>query len=275
MIGKRIINAGENVLVPSEHFSTDLYTGTGSAITVSGMSFQPDLVWVKSRSNTWSHLLMNSVTDGTLTSNSTAAEVAQPSFVFNSDGFTTPTGGSWTNNGDTYVGWSWKAGGVASSNTDGTITSSVSANTRAGFSVVSYTGNGAASGSIGHGLSQAPKMMIFKNKGGVTNWFVWHNDGTTLRRLEGLNTTAAAVTSGLITSFDADTFNFSTTTTDFNGSGSNYIAYCFAEVEGFSKIGSFTGQAGDTSGYINCGFAPIDRDWETNLFYNPSTSAKQ
>jgi len=231
------------------------YDGTATNVTYQkATDFQPDLVWIKSRSNPSWHSLQDSVRGATKTlfSNTTNAEVtytdAQTSF--DSNGFTLGadvSGGSVNVNGRTYVGWCWKAGGAAVSNTDGTITSQVSANQAAGFSIVKWNNASGTNQRIGHGLSSAPELIIYKATDAATNWYV----GTTA--IDGsmdvltLNTTAAK------TDDSATYLPTSTTITNFNFTG-NWISYCFHSVEGYSKIGSYTGATGGV--IVETGFQP-------------------
>ena len=162
----------------TEHFNTALWTGTGASNSITGVGFQPDLVWTKDRGvATTAHTLNNVVSgvDKYLVPSRTSAEATLATLMtsFDSDGFTLGTHGLANYSGRTYVGWSWKAGGTGVANTDGTISSTVSANQTAGFSVVSYTGNGTIGATIGHGLNQTPEFVITKNRDAATNWPIW------------------------------------------------------------------------------------------------------
>jgi len=249
-------------IVPSEHFNTVLYTGTNSSLPITGLGFQPDLVWIKNRTGTVDHhSWIDSVRgkNSQLFSNLTNGENTFTDQLdsFDSDGFTVGTGfvgteaGRLTNkSGEEYVAWNFKAGGAAVTNTDGTITSQVSANTEAGFSIVSYTGNGVSGATVGHGLDVAPSVMIFKRTNATESWNVWHSSIPT--KVGFLNLTDAFINYSVLGSN-------STQITLNNGTGHNasapYIAYCFAEVEGFSSFGSYvgTGASGNT---IITGFEP-------------------
>jgi hypothetical protein len=259
-------------------FNTVLYTGTGSGSkSVTGVGFQPDLVWGKARSAVHPNILFDSVRgeNKQLSSNDTTAEVTRASdaYLFDPDGFTVTTAGN-LNNAFSYVAWCWKAAGYANTFNvleNGSTTSSataagagitagsstngwsVSANRDAGFSIVSYTGNGVSGTTVGHGLSQKPEMIIVKNRtSGSAQWSVYHSAyGATKHTL--LNTTDAASTTGDWNNTEPTssviTFNDGLIT---NANGNNYIAYVFHSVEGFSKFGFW--QGGTTS--INLGFEP-------------------
>ena len=245
-------------IVPTDHFNPVLYTGTGSGSkSVTGVGFEPDLVWGKARNAVHPHVIFDIVRgeNKQIQPNETSAEVTRASdaYLFDPDGFTVTTAGN-LNNAFNYVAWNWKAGGAAVSNTDGTITSQVSANTDAGFSIVSYTGNQTSS-TIGHGLSQAPEMIIAKSRSVAQNWAVYHKDAGSNYWLQ-LN--------GTIAKIDEPVWN-DTTPTDsvfsmnanviINKSGSTNIAYCFHSVDGMSKIGSYVG-TGASGNSIVTGFRP-------------------
>jgi len=162
---------------PSDYFNTKLYSGNSTDDTsITGVGFQPDWLWIKERTNTSGHQLQDVVRGATkqLFSNDTQAEATNTTKVksFDSDGFTLGTSGSVNVSGDTYVAWNWKAGGSASSNSNGSITSSVSANTDAGFSIVSYTGNGTDGATVGHGLT-SPKLVLIKDRDNATPWLMY------------------------------------------------------------------------------------------------------
>jgi len=243
-------------IVPSEHFNTVLYTGNGGTQSITGVGFQPDFVWIKQRTLTESHSLFDTVrgVDLFLRSDTTAAENNFGGTYgvnsFDSNGFTVGNGSAVNGNGYSMVGWNWKAGGATVSNTDGTITSQVSANTEAGFSVVSYTANGTDGASVGHGLDSAPKMIIYKGRNAVGDWIVLTTaiDGSADYLF--LNTTAAK---GDYPSNYIPTDNLFYSIS--SSSTLQFIAYCFAEVEGFSNFGSYvgTGASGNT---IVTGFEP-------------------
>ena len=249
---------------PSDYFNTKLTTGTGSSQAVTGLGFQPDFIWGKRRDDTGHHTLFDvvrGITKG-LETTGTGAEFTSTDYYdsFDSDGFTIAAGASGAGNGSgqTAVQWSWLAGGTASSNTDGSITSSVSANTTSGFSIVSYTGTGSA-GTVGHGLGVAPRMIIVKLRSSTGNWQVYHQSLGNTKAIP-LNTTDTTVTdSGFWnnTSPTSSVFSLGTGYADnTNSNGGTYIAYCFAEKKGFSKFGSYTGNGNADGSFIFTGFSP-------------------
>jgi hypothetical protein len=174
---------------------------------------------------------------------------------FDSDGFTVGASGGVNLSNETYVSWNWKAGGTAVANTDGTIASQVSANTKAGFSVVSYTGNGTAGATVGHGLSSAPEMVISKNRDDVGDWPVY-TKATGLNQKMYLNDTIASTyTSNYPSSPTASVMPFGGGV-NVNGGGSQMVAYFFHSVEGFSKFGSYTGNGSTDGPFVYTGFRP-------------------
>jgi hypothetical protein len=223
---------------------------------------QPDLVWIKARNNTGSHQLIDSVRGIPLFlfSDATSADSSRPnSFTsFNSNGYTvgSSSDGNTNLNTYTYVGWQWKAGGTAVSNIVGTITSSVSANTTAGFSVVTYTGTG-ANATVGHGLGAVPGMIIVKNRtSGVPSWRVYHSALPYTSYLY-LDTTNAAFTGGGVWTQTPTTTLFGINGTDAGvGTANNYVAYCWAPVAGYSAFGSYTGNGSADGPFIYTGFRP-------------------
>ena len=246
------------------------YTGTGTisqavSNAVNTVSFQPDLVWVKARSASASNSLYDSIrgTKKFLASNTSDAEIDFSPYgvtTFGSSGFTVGdiSSGFYYCNGSgiTYVGWNWKAGGTAVSNTAGTITSSVSANTTAGFSVVTYTGTG-ANATVGHGLGVAPGMVIIKSRSVATNWIVYHSSVAATAHLV-LNLTDAAYTDVAFnnTAPTSSVFSIGPTGYSVNNSAATYVAYCWAPVAGYSAFGSYTGNGSADGPFIYTGFRP-------------------
>lgn len=250
---------------PSAYFQTTLYTGNGTAIGSGGKAvdqsgnstFQPDFVWIKNQSAADNHMLYDAVRGATkdLHSNSTAAEVTDTEGLstFDTDGFTVGSNVEVNTNTENYAAWQWKANGAGSSNTDGTVTSTVSADATSGFSIAKWTHTTASNYTVGHGLGAVPKMIIVKTMDQATNWGVYHSDITVGNRLI-LNTTSAQVAGYWgANSWTSSTFSIGSAR-DTNGS--TMIGYCFAEVEGFSKIGSYTGNGSTDGPFIYTGFMP-------------------
>ena len=246
---------------PELYFQTKLYTGTGSSQTISGVGFQPDWTWIKIRSGADSHSLEDSVRGANkhLRSDSTLAEVESGTAhitSWNSDGFVLGSGDGQVNgSSSTYASWNWLASGSASSNSDGSITSSVSANTTAGFSIVSYTGTG-SNATVGHGLGAEAKCIIFKDRDTASDWRMYHVKVGNTGALT-LNNNNATQTNSV---FFQDTTPTSTvfslgTGTDVNNTNA-FIAYCFAEKKGYSKFGSYTGNGNADGPFVYTGFRP-------------------
>ena len=246
----------------SAHFKTKLYTGTGSSNAQTGVGFQPDFTWIKSRdSSSYNNMLFDAVRGATkyVKSDATSAEntLAQSLKSFDTDGFTVGTEADVNNNNTSYVAWNWKAGNSSgSSNSDGSITSTVSVNTTAKFSVVKYTGTG-SNATVGHGLGVVPKVIIFKVLGSSTDWVVYHNSigNTGALRLNNTNTTQTNSVFFQDTTPTSSVF-YMGTGTDLNTSSQEVIAYCFSDVTGFSKFGKFTSKGDDDGVFVNTGFAP-------------------
>ena len=245
-------------IVPSEHFNTVTYTGNGSTQSVTGVGFQPDFVWIKPRSFADNHVLSDSVRgiNKSLASNTASAENTLGITSFDSNGFSLPSWGNVTSNGNTFVSWNFKAGGAAVTNTDGTITSQVSANAEAGFSIVKFTGSLTSGQTVGHGLTEAPSVVILKDLDSVANWYIYHQGtGTTSGYINYLrfDTTAGDYSDKIFypINFNTSTFTPGNDETVLQG---NVIAYCFAEVEGFSNFGSYVG-TGNTVNVVT-GFEP-------------------
>jgi hypothetical protein len=246
-----------------------LWTGTGSNQTISGLAFQPDFIWAKNRNAGNNHVLFDSVrgfnSNNPLYSDQTWTQGQFPYGDIksvNSTGYVVGAGTSGDNyinyNTYTYAGWTWKAGGTAVSNTAGTITSQVSANTTSGFSVVTYTGTG-SNATVGHGLGVAPKMIIVKNRpSSVDNWQVYHASLTSAAYRMTLNTSNAQDSVPTMWNSTAPTSAvFSVgTQSGSNGSGNAMVAYCWSEVAGFSKFGSYTGNGSADGPFVYLGFRP-------------------
>ena len=252
---------------PTLYFETKLYTGNSGTNNITGLSFAPDWVWLKERGGTGDHRFFDIVRGATndLVSNTNDGEADSNTSLtaFNSDGFTLGNEGGVNNNTDTFVSWNWKGGGSASANSDGSTASSISANTTAGFSIVSYTGAGATT--YGHGLGATPKLIIIKKRtgdSGNNNWFVYHDKvitaGGSNKSFLTLNETGAKGTNGSATTFTStSSTTFGVGTDDIISESSHtFIAYCFAEKKGYSKFGSFTGNGNADGTFVYTGFKP-------------------
>ena len=245
---------------PTDYFNTKLYTGNGSTQSITGVGFQPDWVWIKERSSTSSHALFDAIRGATikLSSNNTDADNTSTADLtsFDSDGFTNGDSGAVNESGQTYASWNWLASNTTASNTDGSITSTVSANTTSGFSIVSYTGNGSAGATIGHGLGGVvPNVIIAKKLNNTSNWSVYHSGIGNFAKTLSLNTTSGTTTdSGVWDNVPTSSTFLVGSDNTTNANGDNYIAYCFAEKKGFSKFGSYTGNGSTDGTFIYTGF---------------------
>lgn len=242
-------------------FDATLYTGTGANQTIiNAAGFSPDIVWGKSRSTADFHVIANTVVGANkyLFTNSTSAEGTLTDVItsFNSNGFTLGANQTINVNGAASVAWQWDAGSSTVTNTNGTISSSVRANASAGVSVVTYTGNGTAGATIGHGLGVTPAMVIIKERSTTSAWSVWHKAFTFNEYIQ-LNTTGAKGTASGWFSANSNTFGFPTFYAgDLNDNGTTCVAYCFAEIAGFSKFGSYTGNGSADGPFVYTGFRP-------------------
>ena len=223
------------------------------------------MVWVKSRSAATDHKLTDVVRGVTkaLVSDSTAAETTDTNGLtaFNSNGFTVGTDTVYNNSGATYVGWQWKANGTAVTNTAGSITSTVSANQTAGFSVVTYTGNGSSGATVGHGLGVAPAFIIIKDRTAARTgdqWPTYHVSIGATGGLVYLNSSGAGIATSVVwnnTSPSSSVFTLGNWG-GINYSGDAFVAYCFAAIPGYSAFGSYTGNGSADGPFVYCGFRP-------------------
>lgn len=235
-----VINRGD------DYFAVVTYTGNGTSQTISGLRFQPDFVWIKGRSGATDHALYDAQrgVQSRLESNTTDAQVTSDNGVtaFNSDGFSIGSLAQVNTNGATYVAWCWKEGATQ------------------GFDIVTYTGTG-ANATVGHGLGVAPSMIIVKGRtGAATSWLVYHQfmNATPAAGYLVLNTTAAYAALSTVwnsTSPTSSVFSVGTNAST-NANTINYVAYLFAEVAGFSRFGSYTGNGSADGPFVFCGFRP-------------------
>ena len=256
------------IIDASEYFNTLLYSGNGGTQSITGVGFQPDFVWLKGRNFVSNHRL-NDVVRGASNSlkvNTTSPEdTTSTNYVtsFDSDGFSLSSGnGDVNQSGGTFASWNWKAGGAAVSNTAGSITSQVSANVDAGFSVVSYASGSSGNKTVGHGLGATPTMIFTKSRDATSsfNWSVYHKDtATTVNKyliwngVNSLTDNGISIWGAALSDTNANTFGIR------SGNGvnanTNCIAYCFADVEGYSKAGSYIG-GGSNFPFVFTGFRP-------------------
>ena len=259
-------NAFSPIYKPQAHFDTLLYTGNGTTgQSITGLEFKPDLVWIKSRSFSNNHHLFDSIrgVDKIIRSSSGDAESTVTGVMSSFDPITVKEAGgnnATNDDGATFAAWCWKAGGTAVSNSDGTITSSVSVNQDAGFSIVSYTGDGNATATIGHGLGKKPKWIITKcrSSGSQADWVVWHEDLDDNKNVFLDKTNAQSTPSyGHITDPTSTLINVTKSSgNQTNASGQTYISYCWAEIPGYSKFSSYVGDGNSDGPFIHMGFSP-------------------
>lgn len=260
------------VIVGEDHFNTILYTGDGQSSKALTVGFQPDLCWFKCRGDVaHNHDIYDSVRGGNkrLITNDDSQEAQYSNLVqsFDANGVTIGSANEMNDADDDFVAWNWKAGGSPSSNSNGTITTSVSLNATAGFSIISYTGTGSA-GTIGHGLGVAPHAIITKRRSGTEDWKVYHQfiqGGYFLK-----------FNSGQAETSNSDVYpNTAPTSTVYslgnhasvNGNNDTYIAYCFTEVSGYSKFGKYIGSGRTDGVFVHLGFRPavvIYKSYETS-----------
>ena len=245
---------------PGLFFNTVTWSGDGATgRSITGVGFQPDWVWIKNRSTTNEHLLFDVIrgVQVALNSNDTTADdtISNSLTAFNSDGFSVSGNASCNASSSNYVGWDWKAGGSASSNSDGSITSSVSVNTTAGFSICAFNGN---SGTVGHGLGAKPDFLVVKSRqtAGSNNWVLTHSAlGTNMAdKYLILNGTDAVGTSSNVWGGEPTSTTF--TVASAVAANDNNIAYLFTEKKGYSKFGSYTGNGNADGTFVYTGFRP-------------------
>ena len=267
--------AYSNIDKPNKYFNTIAYAGAGGTQSVTGTGFQPDFVWIKNRSITADHMLYDAVrgtgaskaiTSDNIDQEGLGTNVGSPTqygylSAFGSDGFTVVAGSSNGNfvntSGNNFVSWNWLGANTTVSNTSGTRTSTVSANTTSGFSIVSYTGNSTAGATIGHGLGVKPSMIIVKQRSGDVAEPVVYHTSTGATKFFKLNATnAVATNSTLWNNTEPTSTLFTVGTAAVTNASFPMIAYCFAEVKGFSKAFSYTGNGSTDGTFVYCGFRP-------------------
>ena len=259
----------DNIDNPELYFQTKLYTGDGSATqaqTFDGSEdMQPDWVWIKSRSNAEAHSLTDSVRGVTkwLESNSTAAEQTNANTMkaFGTDGFSVGLAGSVGDTGQTYVAWCWKAGTTSGITTNGATTitpSPYSFNADAGFAILKYAGNGTAGAKVAHGMGKVPKFIITKRiDEGAESWTSYTSVTGNTKFINFNSTGAPGTATNRWNDTDPDTVNFTLGSEgSVNASGQPLMAWCFADVQGYQKVGSYTGNANADGTFVYTGFSP-------------------
>ena len=261
--------AYSSIAKPTDYFNTVLYNGTGSSNSVTGVGYQPDWTWIKQRNGTTNHFVYDGVrgVQQTIYTDATSAEATQSQGLtaFGTDGFTVGTNAGVNESGDSYAAWNWKAGTTSGITQGGaSITpTSYSFNATAGFSIIKYTGTGSTA-TIPHGLGVKPDLMIVKNLGATENWMVYHRamDTSGSNTPEDyyllLNSNNGRVDEATVWNDTAPTANVFTVGSHaaVNQSGNAHIAYCFREVPGYSRIGSYIGNGNNDGPFVNCGFKP-------------------
>ena len=249
----------------TDYFNTKLYTGNGGTQGITGVGFKPDLNWIKDRDGTPSHVLhdiIRGVTKRLMSNNTNAEDTGSQINSFDTDGFTVPNNNNNTNGSD-YVAWNWLGSNTTASNSNGSITSTVSFNATSGFSVVKWTGSG-ANATIGHGLGSTPKVILVKNATATGNWKMWHKSFATMSGGNATSSLNLNTTSALINT--ASVFNSMATINtnvfsvgaegDTNQSNQTMVAYCFAEKQGYSKFGNYIGNGNADGIFVYTGFKP-------------------
>ena len=244
---------------PSDYFNTKLYTGNGGTNAITGVGFQPDWTWIKGRSVAYGNTVFDVVRGATkrIETNTSGAESTLSTGLtsFDSDGFTLGSSAAVNENSATFASWNWLANGAGSANTAGSINSTVSVNTTAGFSIISYTGNGSDNATVGHGLGVKPDCLIVKNRDDNDGWGFWNKGlGAETQQLV-LNLTIAVFTDDIFKSSSSTTVTLGADSYS-NTNGEKYIMYAFAEKQGYSKFGSYVGNGNADGPFIYTGFKP-------------------
>jgi hypothetical protein len=247
---------------PEDYFNTLTWAGNSTDNRpITGLGFLPDLVWIKRRDGADNHFLQDSVrgVDKQVFTNLTEAEFNNTTQVksFDSDGFTLGTDGGVNFTGRTYVAWNWKASGASVSNNTGSIISTVCANADSGFSILTYFGNTTSGATVGHGLGVKPDIIIFKRRNSATDWHVYHSAlPNSENALLYLNTTAVPGVSSQFLNSTQPTDTIITLGNSAGTNGNSMIAYCFAEIEGYSKFGTYVGNNNVDGPFVYTGFRP-------------------
>ena len=254
---------------PTIYFNTKLYTGNGSTNAITGVGFAPDWTLLKDRNDTSGTRAYDTVRGAIkrIRPDLTDAEIDDSDGLtaFGSDGFTLGADGATNANSTLYVSWNWKAGGSASSNSDGDITSSISANTTSGFSIVSYTGSGTIGNTVGHGLGVIPAWVITKNRDAASQWIIWHQGGTSTKNIDlatnnqEYDSSASGWQQGINNVPTSSVLRFTAGSHGNNNvmdSSEKYISYVWTEKQGFSKFGKYQGNGNTDGPFVYTGFRP-------------------
>ena len=251
---------------PTLYFNTKLYTGDDTNNRQIALDWSPDFTWIKARNVAYSHILFDRIrglgfsfnSNGTNADRNVGSEFSWSNSGCTTDSFTVDRGSNESLNESSrpMVAWNWLGANGTASNSDGSITSTVSANTTAGFSIVSYTGTG-SNATIGHGLGSAPKMIIFKSRSNADAWSVYNVNIGSANNLTLNNTDGTTSNATMFNSIDATSSVFSVGTHNrTNRSSGTFVAYCFAEKTGYSKISSYTGNGNADGTFVYTGFKP-------------------
>ena len=245
----------------TDYFNNKLYTGTGSSQNITGVGFQPDFTWLKSRSNTDYHALQDAVRGVTkqLATNTTGTQTSYTNGVtaFGTDGFTVDSA-NWSNrNSGTFASWNWKAGTTSGIATNGATTitpGSYSFNQTSGMSIINYDGNNTAGAKVAHGLGATPDMMIVKAMNSTAHWAVYHKSMGNTHYMQ-FDTNQQLDDAGVWNDTSPDSVNFTVGNSDKTNTVT-YIAYCFAEKQGYSKFGKYSAVGNVDGNFIYLGFKP-------------------
>ena len=240
------------------YMNTVLYTGNGTSQTITGVGFQPDFLWIKNRQQSDWNNLVDSIRGATkrLSSNNETAENdnAQNVSAFASDGFSVGNDHNTNANGENYVSWNWLGSNTTATNTDGSITTTVSANTTSGFSIVTFTSPASGSYTLGHGLNSAPDLVIYKCRGTTSPWWTFYTlvDGS----LDYVNLSATSAGASDSAGLAVPTSTVFSLVDNYAPTSQTAVAYCFHSVEGYSKIGKYTGNGSTDGAFVYTGFRP-------------------
>jgi len=243
---------------PHDYFNTLLYTGNKTAnTTISGVGFQSDFTWIKSRTSAENQHIFDAVRGGgkRIYPNTTSVEsyIATTLTSWTSDGFVTGTDDGTNANGQNFVSWNWKANGAGSSNSDGDTTATVSANTNAGFSMVYYNTGGSGTQSMGHGLGSAPDLIITRATQNSENWYVYNKPVGNSNIMKWNSTNGSASIAVYPYTPTASVFSVSNSAI---GGYTGVMSYCFKSIKGFSKFGEYLGNGNADGAFVYTGFKP-------------------